>query len=86
MIAAAIRNLENKYGSSKKAIKKYIVANYNIDVGKCGEYLDTALKAEFEKGNLKYANHAGKGARSFVLTKAKKLATKKATAKKASKK
>jgi len=91
MIVAALRALKDRTGSSRKAIEKYIKANYKVG-DNCRSRLKLALKRMSEKGTLLHSK--GKGASgSFKLNKeakvekkkkpAKKPAAKKAAAKKA---
>merc|ERR1719491_2472177 len=52
MVAAAIAALKDKKGSSRPAIKKYIAANYTVDIIKLGPHLKKALKGGVEKKTL----------------------------------
>ena len=52
MVAAAIAALKDKKGSSRAAIKKYIAANYKVDIVKLGPHLKKALKAGVGKKTL----------------------------------
>ena len=52
MVAAAITALKDKKGSSRPAIKKYIAANYKVDIVKLGPHLKKALKTGVEKETL----------------------------------
>ena len=49
MVAAAITALKDKKGSSRPAIKKYIAANYKVDIVKLGPHLKKASKAGVKK-------------------------------------
>ena len=49
MIAAAITALKDRKGSSLAAIKKYIGANYKVDLVKLGPHLKMAVKKGIEK-------------------------------------
>merc|ERR1739844_396342 len=74
MVAAAIKALKDRSGSSRQAILKYILANYKVDAAKAGVPLKLALK---------------KGAGSFKLgekAKAEKKPKKKVVKKKPAKK
>merc|ERR1712012_1189233 len=91
-IAAAITALKDRKGSSLAAIKKYIGANYKVDLVKLGPHLKLAVKKGIEKKTLVQVK--GKGAAgSFKLgkvekpkkPKAKKPKKKKPAAKKAKK-
>merc|ERR1712117_119871 len=99
MIAAAIKALKDRTGSSRQAIAKYICANYKVDAAKAGVPLRLALKKGVAAGSLKMGGAAGKkGAGCFKIgEKAKveknkkpkkpaKKAAKKPAAKKAAKK
>ena len=52
MIVAAIGNLKEKNGSSAQAIKKYIAANYNVDMEKLATHIRKAFVTGVEKGKL----------------------------------
>ena len=67
MIAAAIKNLKDRTGSSRQAILKYICANYKVDASKAGVHLRMALKRGVAKGALKMAKESGKGAGCYKL-------------------
>ncbi|XP_047496056.1 histone H1-beta, late embryonic-like [Penaeus chinensis] len=88
MIAAAIKALKERTGSSRQAILKYIIANYKVgDEKKAGVRLKLALRKGVTKGTLKQMKGTG-AAGSFRLAKdeakpvAKKPVAKKAAAKK----
>lgn len=89
MIAAAVKSLKERTGSSRQAILKYIVAHYKVgDEKKAGVRLKLALKKGVASGALKQVKGAGASG-SFKLAKeeakpAKKPAAKKAPAKKPS--
>merc|ERR1712061_595324 len=68
MIAAAIKALKERNGSSLAAIKKYIAATYKVDVVKLAPFIRKALK---------------KGVEAKKLIKSPKKAAKKPAAKKA---
>ena len=53
MIAAAITALKDRKGSSLAAIKKYIGANYKVDLVKLGPHLKLAVKKGIEKSDRK---------------------------------
>merc|ERR1739838_1082246 len=80
MVAAAITALKDKKGSSRPAIKKYIAANYKVDIVKLGPHLKKALKTGVDKKTL----IAVKG--SFKLAKVGKPKKKKVVKKKTPKK
>ena len=87
MVNAAIKTLKERGGSSLQAIKKYIAANYKVDVEKLAPFIKKYLKSAVVKGVL--VQTKGKGANgSFKLSAAKKAekpAAKKPKAKKATK-
>merc|ERR1712243_472457 len=69
MIAAAITALNDKTGSSRGAILKYIIANNKVDATKAATQVRLALKRGVAKGVLKTAKDSGKGAGSYKLVK-----------------
>ena len=95
MVAAALKALKDRTGSSRQAILKYICANYKVDAAKAAIHLRMALKREVAAGMLKMAKASGKGAGCYKLgdkakevkkPKAKKPKAKKPAVKKAAKK
>merc|ERR1719262_2028546 len=81
MVKAAIKALADKKGSSLAAIKKYVAANYKVDIVKISPFIRKALKKGVESKALVQV----KG--SYKLAKeAKKPKVKKPKAKKAKKK
>ncbi|XP_044590736.1 histone H1-beta, late embryonic-like [Cotesia glomerata] len=93
MVTAAVTALAEKNGSSLQAIKKYIAANYKVEIEKQSMFIKKFLKAAVEKGTL--VQTKGKGAsgsfklpvskpaaKSKTASSAKKAAPKKAAAKK----
>merc|ERR1712045_469706 len=88
MIAAAVKALKERGGSSRQAILKYIVANYKVDAKKAAVQLRLSLKRALTKGTLVKAKEAGKGAGKYKLGKVEKpkKVAKKPAAKKAAKK
>ena len=71
MVVAAVKALKERNGSSLPAIKKYIAANYKVDVAKLAPFIKKALKSLTEKGKL--VQTKGKGASgSFKLAAAAK--------------
>merc|ERR1712051_951052 len=80
MAAAAITALKDKKGSSRQAIKKYIAANYKVDIVKLGPFLNKALKAGVAKKTLVAVKGSYKLAK---VEKPKKKDVKKPAAKKA---
>merc|ERR1712242_374043 len=72
MIAAAITSLKDRTGSSRRAVLKYICANYKVDAAKAAVQVRLALKRGVAKGALKMARASGKGAGSYKVVKAEK--------------
>merc|ERR1719328_220687 len=65
MVKAAIKALGDKKGSSLAAIKKYVAANYKVDIVKISPFIRKALKKGVEskaliqvKGSYKLAKEA----------------------------
>merc|ERR1712086_601169 len=85
MVAAAIAALKDKKGSSRPAIKKYIAANYTVDIIKLGPHLKKALKGGVEKKTLVAVKGSFKLA-AVEKPKKKKVVKKKPAAKKVAKK
>ena len=66
MVLAAITQLNERKGSSLQAIKKYIAANYQVDLERDGHHIRNFLKLAVAKGQL--TRPKGKGASgSFKL-------------------
>ena len=81
MVNTAIKTLKERGGSSLQAIKKYIAANYKVDVDKLAPFIKKYLKSAVTKGAL--IQTKGKGATgSFKLSAAKKVEKKVAKPKK----
>merc|ERR1712086_394884 len=72
MIAAAITTLNDRTGSSRQAILKFICANNKVDAVKAAVQVRLALKRGVVKGALKMARATGKGAGSFKVVKVEK--------------
>ena len=87
MVNAAITNLKDRKGSSLAAIKKYIAANYKVDVAKLAPFIRRFLKKAVADGKLNQVKGSGASG-SFKLVKvvAEKKAKKPAAAKKTPKK
>lgn len=69
MVQGAIKGLKERGGSSLIAIKKYIAANYKVDVEKLAPFIKKALKTGVTSGTL--VQTKGKGASgSFKLSSA----------------
>ena len=82
MVASAIGDLKERNGSSLQAIKKYIAANFNVDIDRQTPFIKRALKDGVTKGT--FVQTKGKGASgSFKLN--PKSAKDDAAAKKAKK-
>merc|ERR1712158_333362 len=89
MVVKAIEDLKERKGSSLAAIKKYIGANYKVDMGKVSVFIRKALKSGIEKKTL-FAS-AGMGGRFKIAKteskpKPKKIAKKATPSKKKAKK
>merc|ERR1712128_336314 len=68
MIAAAIKGLGDKKGSSRQAILKYVVANNKVDAPKAAVRVRLALKKKIVAKKVVAAAAAGKkGAGSYKL-------------------
>ncbi len=80
MVLAAVKALKERNGSSLPAIKKYIAANYKVDVVKLAPFIKKALKSLTEKGKL--IQTKGKGASGSFKVAAAAKAEKKPKAKK----
>ncbi|KAK7005585.1 hypothetical protein SK128_009981 [Halocaridina rubra] len=84
MIAAAVKALKERSGSSRQAILKYIVANYKVgDEKKAASRLKIALKKGVTSGALKQVKGSGASG-SFKIAK-DEAPVKKPVAKKAKK-
>lgn len=68
MITAALEALNDRSGSSRQALIKYIVANYKIEESKASNQLRLALKRLVSSGTLKQVKGAGASG-SFKLAK-----------------
>merc|ERR1712156_1370196 len=84
MVLAAVKALKYKKGSSLPAIKKYIAANYKVDVAKISPFIRKAIKKLVADKKLIQTKASFKAAKEEKPKKVKKTAAKKAkTAKKA---
>lgn len=84
MVTAAIKALKDRKGSSLPAIKKYLSANYKVDVGKLAPFIKKFLRSSVAAGKLVQVKGTGASG-SFKLSaaaKAEKPKTKKPAAKK----
>ena len=69
MVIAAIKALKERNGSSLQALKKYIAANYKVDIEKITPFIKKYVKSAVEKNQLTQTK--GKGASgSFKINKA----------------
>merc|ERR1712001_199122 len=82
MVAAAIKALKERNGSSIPAIKKYIAANYKVDVVKLAPFIRKALKKGVESKKLVQVKASYKLAKEEKKPAAKKPKAKKPKAKK----
>merc|ERR1712213_229201 len=85
MVVAAIKALKERGGSSLPAIKKYIAANYKVDVVKLSPFIRKALKKGVEKKTLVQVKASYKLGRVEKPKKPKKPKKKKAKKPKAKK-
>ena len=87
MVNAAIKNLKERKGSSLAAIKKYIAANYKVDVNKLAPFIRRYLKKAVADGKLTQTKGSGASG-SFKIGKSteEKVKKVKKTPKKAAKK
>merc|ERR1711944_310120 len=86
MVMASLKALKEPKGSSVAAIKKYIAANYKVDIVKLSPFIRKALKSLVEKKKLVQTKGTGASG-SFKLNKEeKKKVVKKPKAKKPAKK
>ena len=83
MVTAAISAMKDRKGSSLAAIKKYIAANYKVDVTRISVFIRAAVKKGVASGTLKQAS--GTGASGRFRMGAKPVTPKKKKAKKAKK-
>jgi histone H1/5 len=83
MIADALKKLNEKSGSSRQAILKYIVSNYPVDAKAANQHVKLALKNGVKNGQLKQSKGVGASG-SFKLgdgiKNKEKIAKKKAAA------
>merc|ERR1711997_1115037 len=84
MVLAAVKALKDKKGSSLPAIKKYIAANYKVDVAKISPFIRKAIKKLVADKKLIQTKASFKAAKEEKPKKVKKTAAKK-TPKKAKK-
>jgi len=72
MVTDAIAAMNDRTGSSRKAIAKHIVDKHKIDEAKAVVLIRRAIATGLEKGVLKQARPSGKGAGSFRVVKIQK--------------
>merc|ERR1711997_448483 len=85
MVTAAVKTLDDKKGSSLPAIKKYIAANYRVDVVKLSLYIRKAIKKLIADKKLIQVKGSYKAAKEEKPKKVKKPEAKKSKAKKSKK-
>merc|ERR1712018_572778 len=85
MVKAAIKALADKKGSSLAAIKKYVAANYKVDIVKISPFIRKALKKGVESKALVQVKGSYKLAKEAKKPKVKKPKAKKAKKPKAKK-
>merc|ERR1712029_442926 len=76
MVLAAVKALKDKKGSSLPAIKKYIAANYKVDIAKSGLHIRKAIKKLVEAKKLAQTKGRFKAVKEDKPKKAKKPAKK----------
>merc|ERR1711935_118888 len=88
MVLAAVKALKDKKGSSLPAIKKYIAANYKVDVVKVSPFIRKAIKKLVEGKKIVEVKASFKAVKEEKpkVKKAKKPKAKKPKAKKTAKK
>merc|ERR1711983_151748 len=90
MVQKAIEGLGEKKGSSLASIKKYIGANYKVDLAKMNVFIRNAIKSGIEKKSISASSGmSGRFKLNKVESKpksSKPKSTKKATPKKSTKK
>merc|ERR1712083_199168 len=77
MVVAAVKALKDKKGSSLAAIKKYIAANYKVDVVKVSPFIRKAIKKLVADKKLIQVKASFKAAKEEKPKKAKKPKAKK---------
>merc|ERR1712241_1335175 len=82
MVLAAVKALKDKKGSSLPAIKKYIAANYKVDVAKISPFIRKAIKKLVADKKLIQTEASFKAAKEEKPKKVKKPKAKKPKAKK----
>merc|ERR1712045_300197 len=82
MVLAAVKALKDKKGSSLPAIKKYIAANYKVDVAKISPFIRKAIKKLMGDKKLIQTKASFKAAKEEKPKKVKKPKAKKPKAKK----
>merc|ERR1711936_312470 len=85
MVKATIKALADKKGSSLAAIKKYVAANYKVDIVKISPFIRKALKKGVESKALVQVKGSYKLAKEAKKPKVKKPKAKKAKKPKAKK-
>lgn len=86
MICAAIRTLNERGGSSRQAITKWIIANYKISETSAGTHIKLALKRGVTSGTLIHTKGLGASGSFKVVKKVEKPKKKKVVKKKPVKK
>merc|ERR1712087_700199 len=82
MVTSAVKTLDDKKGSSLPAIKKYIAANYRVDVVKTSLYIRKAIKKLVADQKLIQVKGSYKAAKEEKPKKVKQPEAKKSKAKK----
>merc|ERR1712110_1253526 len=76
MVLAAVKALKDKRGSSLPAIKKYIAANYKVDVVKVSPFIRKAIKKLVEGKKIVKVKASFKAVKEEKPKKVKKAAKK----------
>jgi len=78
MIKSALKSLNERSGSSRAAILKYVLANYKLDPAQANQHLKSALKNGVKAKYFKQTKGNGASG-SFKLAEGAKVAKKKTT-------
>jgi len=52
LVIRAIKELSKRGGSSRQAIKSWILANYDVNQDTCGTFISRAIKKMVDEGEL----------------------------------
>ena len=78
MVVNAVKTLKERGGSSLQAIKKFLVAQYKVDVERLAPFIKKFLKSAVDKGQLlqKKGKEASGSFKSPVVAKKEKVTKK----------